>query len=186
VETAILEPTNEVLFATRAVNDPAAFAPIYDHYFPRVYNYIRYRVRGADETDDLTARTFERALDRIDTFDPERSTFAPWLFAIARNAVNDHLRARRRRRWVSLEWLAGRGSDAPAAEEVLIGQERRSRLLAAVSRLSRREQDVLSLKFAAGRTNRQIAGLTGLGESNVAVILHRAVRKLRSVLRDEE
>lgn len=31
VETVILEPTNEVRFASRAVSDPAAFGPIYDH-----------------------------------------------------------------------------------------------------------------------------------------------------------
>jgi RNA polymerase sigma-70 factor (ECF subfamily) len=186
VATAVLEPPNEVALASRAATDPAAFAPIYDHYFPRVYNYIRYRVRRPDLTDDLTACTFERALVKIGSFDPERSVFAAWLFTIARNAVNDHLRARKRRRWVSLKSLRARSSEAPGADEVLIGQERRDRVLAAVARLSPREQDILSLKFAVGQTNREIAGLTGLTESNVGVILYRAVRKLRKELSVEE
>ena len=90
------------------------------------------------------------------------------------------------RRWVSLEWLRGASSDAPAAEEALIDRERRYRLLAAVGRLSQREQDILALKFAAGQTNRQIAQLTRLGESNVGVILYRAVRKLRRELSEKE
>ena len=186
MDTAIMEPSGETVLASRAATEPAAFAPIYDHYFSRVYNYIRYRVRRPEVTDDLTALTFERALANIRTFDPDRAEFTTWLFAIARNAVNDHLRAGKRTRWVSLEWLRGRKSEAPEADELLVGEERRHLLLAAVGRLSPREQDILSMKFAAGQTNRQIAGLTGLGESNVGVILYRAIRKLRKDLDDEE
>ena len=184
--TAIMEPPKEIALARRAASDPAAFASIYDHYFPRVYNYIRYRVRRADVTDDLTALTFERTLSRIDTFDPERSAFPTWLFAIARHAVNDHMRARRRQRWVSLDWLRGRLGEAVPADEALIRKERKHRLLVAVDRLGQRERDILALKFGAGHTNRQISRLTGLTESNVGVILHRAVRKLRNDLIDEE
>lgn len=186
METAISEALEEVVLAARAASDPAAFAPIYDHYFPRVYNYIRYRVRRRDVTDDLTALTFERALAGIGSFDSERTAFAPWMFAIARNAVNDHLRGLRRARWVSLDWLRGRSSEAPGAEESLVGEERRHRLLRAVARLGTREQDLLSLRFAGGQTNRQIARLTGLSESNVGVILHRTVRKLRTEMNHEE
>lgn len=186
METAVMEPPRAVALARRAASEPAAFAPIYDHYFARVYNYIRYRVRRADAADDLTAQTFQRALAKIGSFDPQRSTFTPWLFTIARNAVNDHLRARKRVRWVSLQWLRGREAVSSDADDLLIGQERRHRLLAAVGRLDARQQDILAMKFAAGQTNREIARVTGLTESNVGVILHRAVRKLRRELVDQE
>lgn len=186
MDVAALQLPGENAIAGRAAADPADFAPIYDHYFPCVYNYVRYRVRDADLADDLTARTFERALSKIDRFDPERSAFSPWLFAIARNAVIDHLRARRRRKWVSLAWLSGTPSSAPAPDEQLLHRERRHRLLAAVARLDERERDILALRFAAGHSHRQIAGLVGLSQSNVGVILHRAVRKLRGYLGEKE
>ncbi|MFQ6101808.1 MAG: sigma-70 family RNA polymerase sigma factor [Anaerolineae bacterium] len=86
---------NELALVARATAEPAAFAAIYDHYFPRVYNYVRYRVRDAQTADDITAQVFERALTHIGTFNPERAPFAAWLFGIARNAVNDHFRARK-------------------------------------------------------------------------------------------
>ena len=55
-----------------------------------------------------------------------------------------------------------------------------------MSRLSHRERDLIGLKFAGGLTNRRIAALTGLSESNVGVILYRAVRRLRTELNVKE
>lgn len=52
----------------RATVEPAAFATIYDHYFPRVYNYVRYRVGDAETADDITAQVFERALVNIGSY----------------------------------------------------------------------------------------------------------------------
>ena len=121
---------NELALVVRATAEPAAFAAIYDHYFARVYNYVRYRVRDAETADDITARVFERALVNIGSYRPERAPFAAWLFAIARNAVNDHLRARRRRRWLSLEVLRDRASTEPQPEEVAIDNETRAELMA--------------------------------------------------------
>ncbi len=177
---------NEVAIVARAMAEPAAFAAVYDHYFPRVYNYVRYRVGDAETADDVTAQVFERVLVNIGKFRPERAPFAAWLFAIARNAVNDHLRAQRRHRWLSLEVLRDRASAEPRPEEVAIHNETRAELLAAVTRLSDRERDLIALKFAAGLTNRHVAELTGLGESNVGVILYRAVRWLRAELSAKE
>ncbi len=176
---AIAVLPNERALVARARVEPAAFTALYNHYFPRVYNYIRYRVRDAESADDLTAQVFERELAKLDSYRPERAPFAPWLFAIARNAVNAYLRASQRRRWLSLDALPDRASGAPQPEQVVLEAEVRRELLAALARLNDRERDLLALKFAAGLTNRQIAELTTLGESNVGVILYRAVQRLR-------
>jgi len=45
--------------------------------------------------------------------------------------------------------------------------------------LSDRERDLIALKYGAEMSNRDIAGATGLTESNVGTILHRAVQALR-------
>jgi RNA polymerase sigma-70 factor (ECF subfamily) len=177
---------NESALVARATAEPAAFAAIYDHYFSRVYNYVRYRVGDTEMTDDITAQVFERVLVNVGRYCPERAPFAAWLFAIARNAVNDHFRAQKRLRWLSLDALRDRASVEPRPEEVVIHAETRAELLAAVARLSDREQDLIALKFAAGLTNRRIAEMTGLSQSNVGVILYRAVRRLRAKLSAKE
>jgi RNA polymerase sigma-70 factor (ECF subfamily) len=108
------------------------------------------------------------------------------LFGIARHAVNDHFRAKRRRHWLSLDILRERAGDGPDPEHQAIDAEAREGMLTAVARLSERERDIVGLKFAAGLSNRRIAELTDLKEGNVAVILYRAIRRLRKELRAEE
>jgi RNA polymerase sigma-70 factor (ECF subfamily) len=46
--------------------------------------------------------------------------------------------------------------------------------------LPERERELLSLKYGAGLTNRAIARLTGLSESNVGTLLHRTIAGLRT------
>lgn len=173
---------NEQALVARAAAEPEAFAAIYDHYFPRVYDYVRYRVGDPETADDVVAQVFERALVGLDRYRPERGALAAWLFGIARHAVSDHLRARTRRRWFSLDLLSNRASTAPQPEQVVLGNEMRDELLHAVAQLSDRERELIALKFGAKLTNRQIAELTGLSASNVGVILYRAVRRLRAKL----
>ncbi|HKC11419.1 MAG TPA: sigma factor-like helix-turn-helix DNA-binding protein, partial [Vicinamibacteria bacterium] len=51
---------------------------------------------------------------------------------------------------------------------------------ALLDELPERNRGLLALKYGAGATNRAIARLTGLSESNVGTILHRVVTALRS------
>ncbi len=180
-ETLAILP-NEATLVARSVVEITAFAKIYDHYFSRVYNYLLYRVQDADTADDITALVFERALTNIHRYRPEKAPFGAWLFAIARNAVNDHFRQQRRRRWLSLDAVRRVVDPDPDPIEIVAVDEVRDKLLVAVSRLSDRERDLVALKFAAGLTNRRIAEVAGLSESNVAVILFRTMKKLRARL----
>ena len=52
--------------------------------------------------------------------------------------------------------------------------------------LPEREQEIIGLKFLGGLNNRQIGQAMGLRAGHVAVILYRALRRLRDLLEDEE
>ncbi len=177
---------NETTLAARAAFEPSAFAAIYDHYFPKVYNYVRYRVRDLDTADEITSLVFERVLAGIGTYHPQKAPFGAWLFAIARNAVQDHHRSQSRHPWLPLDLLAAHPAIEPLPEKVVEQMDAREKLLQAVSQLAVREQDLIALKFASGMDNKEIARVAGLSESNVGVILYRALRRLRSLLNDKE
>ncbi len=87
MDSVVIILPNETALVAQAQVEPAAFAAIYDHYFSRVYNYVRYRIADVHLADDLTAQIFERTLARIGKYKPERAPFAAWLFAIARNPL---------------------------------------------------------------------------------------------------
>ena len=187
-EGAVVEENSEdsltQALARCVAGDRATFAVVFDGYFKRVFTYIRYRVDDDALADDLTAQTFERAMARIGNYDPTRGPFASWLFGIARNAVNDLYRRRKRFPWLSLDFFQQDAAPEPDPEATLIGQETEAELVAALAKLDRRERDVLGLKFAGELTNREIATLTGLRESHVGVILFRAIRKLRRMMEE--
>jgi RNA polymerase sigma factor (sigma-70 family) len=157
------------------------FAELYRQYLPRVLNYIRLRVDGEDLAQDLTAAVFERAISRQHTL-RQPGAFGAWLFRIARTTVAGYYR--QRRPMVSLE-LAG---DQPAAEpsppDVIMRLEELARLQEALSVLSEREQEMIRLKFGGGLGNQEIAKVMRLRSGHVAVILYRALRKLRAQLED--
>ena len=182
--TLTLDDINRL--AAQLETRPEAFTPIYRQYFSPVYNYARYRLGDAGAADDITAQTFERVLNRIGSFDPQRGTFEAWLFTIARNLVNDHLRRSQRRHWFSLDAIKERSSDQPGPEQQVIRKQQQAELLAAVARLDEHERDIIALKFASGFSNRDIAAMTGLSASNVGVILYRAVKKLKQTLVSKE
>lgn len=177
---------NEPSLVDRAQREPHAFGAIYDHYFPQVFTYMRYRVRDAHVADDLTAQVFERALSRLKSYHAARAPFGAWLFGIARHVIENYRRAQRYRAWLPFDSLADQAGSDEGPAEVAARHEEQERLLAAVARLSDRERDIIGLKFAARLTNRRIAEISGLSESNVAVILFRAMQKLRADLSPAE
>lgn len=162
-----------------------AFIAYYDEYFPKVYNYIRFRCSDVSLTDDLTSAVFEKALAKFKSFSPVRGPFGAWLFAIARNEVNAHLRTLGRHPCLPIDDFQEHPSESPSPEQILIALENSHELLSAVEKLSERERDLIGLKFGARLTNRQIASMTSLSESNVGVILYRAIVKLRSQLHSQ-
>jgi RNA polymerase sigma-70 factor (ECF subfamily) len=71
-------------------------------------------------------------------------------------------------------------------EEIATDNELLRELLPLIGNLPERERDILALKFGAEMTNRSIAGITGLTESNVGVILYRTLRRLRDQLQEND
>jgi len=169
--------------AHRNAARPIDWEALYADLLPRVYNFCRYRVGDGPEAEDLTAATFERAWRERGRYRRDRGAFTTWLFTIARNLAIDHFR--RQRPTLSLE--DARSPDAlPSPEECAQQQDELARLGALLARLEARERELAALKYGAGLTNRSIAQLTGLSESNVGTILYRVVHQLREQWKQEE
>ncbi len=158
------------------------FAGLYEEYLPRVYRYISYRITDVPTAEDLTSTVFEKALTKFRSYNPEKAAFSTWIFSIARNTLTDYFRVSRKRQTVQLDDLAA-AVPAESPEDESDRNEELRMLNICLARLSGPEQEIISLKFGAEMTNRQIARELALTESNVAVIVYRAVRKLRDSFR---
>jgi RNA polymerase sigma-70 factor (ECF subfamily) len=167
--------------AGRLVRWPLVAEPdwdaVYAEHLPRVYNFFRYRFGNAADAEDLTARTFEKAWIARHRYRRDIATFATWLMTIARRVALDYGRSRREH--VPLDAVAPlAASDTP--EDETLRRSDGNRLAALLATLPERDRELLALKYGAGMTNRAIASATGLSESNVGTILHRAVLSLRA------
>lgn len=169
---------NNIIKATGSVT--VSFTAFYEKYLPQIFRYISYRVTDKHLAEDLTSTVFEKALTKFESYRPEKASFSTWVFRIARNTVIDYFRVRGREQTIQLDEAVDRPGDDKSPEQTAIDEEEFRMLNHFILRLAPHEQEIISLKFAGDMTNRQIAGMLGLSESNVGVIVYRAVRKLRS------
>ena len=150
---------------------------VYAEQLPRVFNFFRYRLGDTADAEDLTARTFEKAWRARHRYRRDLGGFATWLLTIARNVAIDYLRARRR--YEPLDAAAAVPSVDDTPERQAVQQSEAQRLATLLATLPPRERELVAMKYGADMTNRAIARATGLSESNVGTILHRAVESLR-------
>lgn len=149
---------------------------LYRQLLPRIYNFFRYRVGNDQVAEDLTATTFEKAWRQRQRYRRDLGAFSTWIYTIARNVATDYYR--RQRPMIPLEALPDLVQEE-SVEQKVERQQDRAQLALLLCQLSEREQELIALKYGAGLTNRAIATLVGLSESNVGTILHRVVKKLQ-------
>ncbi len=167
------------------LSDTQQFTRLYETYYQRVLTYMAYRCENEDTSEDLTAQVFERVLNNLSTYKAGESPFEAWLFAIARNVVADFYRIQRLRGWLPWGKMQQQSAQLLSAETQLEQNENQQNLLAALHTLKPRERELLALRFGAEFTNRKIAAQTGLSEQNVAVIIFRALKKVKQILEEQ-
>ena len=85
-----------------------------------------------------------------------------------------------------LDWAEELPAPDDSAESALVHVQDLQALRRELTTLKEREQEIIRLRFVAGLTNRAIGKTMGLSEGNIAVILYRALRKLRTRLEQTE
>jgi RNA polymerase sigma-70 factor (ECF subfamily) len=184
-----MNPDEERAYVERARDDPRAFVHLYDHYFPRVHVYVRYRVSDRQDAEDVIAEIFLKAMRELPRFEwHHRNSFAAWLFRIAHNLVVDTYRRREqdeatlappeRLSEAALQDAGSPTSRVAQPEQVVVQQETFHRMRTLVSTLSPRRQEVITLRFFGGLRNKEIAAILDLDERTVASHLSRALQDL--------
>lgn len=142
-----------------------------------VYAYAAGLLRDRAAAEDVTAAAFERAYRKRSRFDSNRGSARAWLFGIARNAALDELRRRGRQAELNTD-------PVDAASMAALDRDRdelRLLLDGALAKLEAHERELVALKFFAGLSNGEIAGVVGISASNVGTRLNRTMDKLREV-----
>ncbi|MEV6926823.1 RNA polymerase sigma factor [Dactylosporangium sp. NPDC051485] len=160
----------------------AAFGELFRRYSRPVYNHCFRRLASWSAAEDATSIVFLEAWRRREAAVTDAAgSLLPWLLGIATNVTRNQRRAARRYA-TALYRLPGVAAEADHAEDVAerLDDERRMRhVLAALSGLSRDEQDVVALIVMSGLSYQQAAVALGVPEGTVASRLGRAKARLR-------
>jgi RNA polymerase sigma-70 factor, ECF subfamily len=181
-EAAQDERAAEALLVMQAKQDPEAFGVLYERYVDRIYSYIYHRVGSSQDAEDLTARTFYRALDKLESYEDRGLPFSAWLFRIAHNLMANWHRDRSRRRFLSLDRLWFYGNNRQSPETLVEEEEKHEALWTAIERLPEDRKNLLVLKFGSQLSNLEIGNLMEKSESAIKSLYFRTLASLREDL----
>lgn len=146
------------------------FTQFFEALFPRACSVARRITGDAAAAEDIAAESFTRAYVRWRRLsrDPRRNA---WLIRVATNLAIDYTRRKP---------LPRRTAEPtnPSDDAVVV----RLALVGALVRLSRREREIVTLRYLADLTEADVASALGLSEGSVKTYARRGLAHLRSSL----
>jgi RNA polymerase sigma factor (sigma-70 family) len=173
---------NEWIEAARR-GDAPAFEELVRQYQEIAFRTAYLVVGDADEARDAAQEGFLRAHAALDRF-RAGSAFRPWLLQIVANAARNRRRSASRRAELALRASrdAASGDAAPSPEALLIADERRRELLAAINALRLEDRLVISLRWFLELSEEEMAAVMHVRRGTVKSRLSRATARLRAAL----
>ncbi len=169
----------------RSLDQPAAFAEIFDRHARAVNAFASYRV-GRHAAEDVLSETFLVAFRRRADFDLGVETAGPWLLGIASRLIRRH-RAVEAQHWRSFIGVA-RGDHASdgGVDDAMSKLDAEREVLALRSRIAAlhtRDREALLLYAWQGMTYEEIAIALGVPVGTVRSRLNRVRERLDPVRR---
>ncbi len=181
-----MERIDEKELIEKAKHEPEAFGDLYRHYVERIYNYHYRHTNSREEAEDLTSRTFYRALRNLHAYQDRGATFQAWLFRIAHNLLVNHYRDSGRRPSIALEDAPPLSAEYGNPERELESEETQSQLLDLIATLPEERKTLVILKFVEQMSNTEIGIVLGKSEGAVKALYHRTLTSLRAILLMEQ
>jgi RNA polymerase sigma-70 factor (ECF subfamily) len=158
------------------------FEQLYDQASVQVLGYALRRTGNPEDAADVVSETFMIAWRRLDEV-PQGDEARLWLYGVARRVLANQRRGLQRR-----ERLDARLRDEVALVSTLAVPERPgpdSPVMTALARLDEADRELLTLLAWEGLDRDQLARTLGHSRATIRVRLHRARRRLASLLGDE-
>jgi len=150
-----------------------AIGELYEKHVDSIYRFALYKIENKEIAEDIVSEAFTKAFEKIDKF-KEGSSFKTWLYAIARNLINDYLRHKSKHTVLAFE---------PVSVEEQPVDPKSEKLLHVILKKVKPERykQILELKFLMNYTHQDIALELGITRNNSKVILNRALAKAKAI-----
>jgi RNA polymerase sigma-70 factor (ECF subfamily) len=180
-----LDPADEVpdaaLLVRIAERDRVAFEEIYKRYVRPMYGLALRRLRDRQRAEDAVQETFTAVWRSAASYKPERGPAAPWLYAIARNAIVDRMRARAEPASEVPDLASAEPGPADRAESAYVSW----RVHRAIEDLPAKEREVLELAYWSGFSQSEVAEYLHIPLGTVKTRTRSALARLADLLDGE-
>lgn len=173
------ERTDLDLVARWKAGDQRAATLLVERHAPPLARFVA-SVGARHDVEEVVQDTFVRAFASLDSFRGD-SSLRTWLFTIARRLVLDRRRAERRRG----EQVEVHDDDVRTeydSLDVVVADETRRRLEAAMKKLSPTQREVFTLRVSEGLSYKEIADAVDTTEGAARVHYHNAMRAIKEFL----
>ena len=151
----------------------------HDAYSDAIFRHCYYKTGERELAQDLTQEVYLKAWSYMQAKKPIINMRA-FLYKLSDNLVIDWYRKKKTQ---SLDALAEQGFE-PADGNVRVEEKAEMELaLARLNRLSADDQKLIVWRFVEDCTPAEIAGMLGVNENTVSVRLHRALKRLRELMK---
>lgn len=160
--------------------DRLAYETLLTEVATTVRAFVRKRLPDVESQEEVVQDTLLCIHRDRHTYDPERP-FRPWMYAITRHRLSDHLEKQRRRS--QIEVLGDAEAEDPATPDAR-AQRAPGILRHALAQLSKAQREIIQMLKLDGLSVAEISTRTGLSVSAVKVTAHRGYKRLRTLIGD--
>ncbi len=160
--------------------DQSAFRIVFEHYYPRVSEFVRRIVKSESLAEDITQDIFVKIWERREIFSVEVSSFSKYIYVMSRNAAINALRRTGRITPLSSESFGQ--SDSTSIEDSYYAQEKELIIRLAVCQMPEQRRRIFEMSRYMGMDNQTIATTLNLSKKTVENHLTLALKTLRSIL----
>lgn len=175
------ELTDGQLIARVAGGDRRAFEELHRRYARAVLGLALRRLGDRGRAEDAAQDAFVAIWRSARTYDASRGTGAPWLYAVARNAITDGLR----RTPEPAAELTDRPGDDPDPADRAEASWTAWRVHRALEELPEHERPVIELAYWRGLSQSEIAAALEIPLGTVKTRTRSALARLADLLEDE-
>ena len=144
--------------------DQGAFRVVFEHYYPRVSEFVRRIVKDDNLAEDITQDIFVKIWERREIFGVEVQAFGKYIYVMSRNAAINALRRSGRVSSLSNELL--NKSDNDSVEESYYAQEKELIIRLAVCQMPEQRRRIFEMSRYMGMDNQTIATTLNLSKKN--------------------
>ena len=169
------------LIQQTAGGDRSAFETLYRRYARPVFGLALRRLGDRGRAEDAVQETFASVWRSAASYKPERGPGAPWLYAVARNAIVDRTRARVDTPAEVPETASDGAGPAERAEQNWVAW----RVHRALEELPEREHEVIALAYWSGLSQSEVAEYLGIPLGTVKTRTRAALARLADLLGED-